>query len=390
MPRVAPFEGLVFDPGVVGPLERVTAPPYDVISDVRRDRLLRASPYSVVHLDLARGSADPKDPDGRYLRAARLISDWEAAGALRRSAEPSYYAYEMAFRLEGARRRIRGLLCAMDLEDWGGAVVPHERTMEGPVEDRLRLLRATRTQLSAVYGTVAGPVASLQGLLDEAAELPAPFQAVDDEGVRHRMWAVPGSVPVASWLQDRSLLIADGHHRYTTSLRYRAERRADTGPGPWDAVLTLIVDVGTQDLPVLPFHRVAREVAGAVEGTRVRDLAEILSEIDDARLTYGVVTVEDDSLVHRVARLRGDPPTVRALHAEVLDGRVPAGSLRFVPDASEAEAAVRAGEAAAAYLLPPTSTDRIRRVVEAGERLPQKSTYYWPKPRTGMVMRPLA
>ena len=163
MPRVSPFTGLVFDPDVTGPLEVVTAPPYDVIGEAERRAFLSSSPYSVVHLDLseADGGRD------RYERAAELLATWRREGALVQSAEPGYVAYEMRFRLEARERTIRGLLCALQLEDWGGAILPHERTMPGPVEDRLRLLRATRANLSAVYGTVTGPVPALASLLDE-------------------------------------------------------------------------------------------------------------------------------------------------------------------------------------------------------------------------------
>jgi uncharacterized protein (DUF1015 family) len=384
MPHISPFTGLVFDPSVAGPLEVVTAPPYDVIGESERRAFLSSSPYSVVHLDLSEGA------DDRYQRAADLLATWRSEGALVADAEPRYHAYEMRFRLHARARRIRGLLCALQLEDWGGGVLPHERTMPGPVEDRLRLLRATRTNLSAVYGTVSGPVPPLTSLLETVTAGRPSHAAVDAEGVGHRMWPVPAADAIPGWLASEPLLIADGHHRYTTALRYRDERRAVDGPGPWDSVLAFVVDACTEAPPVLPFHRLVTEEPAPVTGSRVRDLQEVLADIHDEELGYGIVARSDGGLVHLVAELRGPPPTVAALHEQVLgtdtadDGRI-----RFTPDAAIAEAAVRSGDALAAYILPPTTADAIRGVVERGQRLPQKSTFFWPKPLTGMVMRPL-
>ena len=375
----------MFDPAVAGPLEVVTAPPYDVIGEAERRTFLSSSPYSVVHLDLSEGSGG-RD---RYERAAHLLDRWRAEGAVVASPEPTYFAYEMRFRLDARERRIRGLLCALELEDWGGAVLPHERTMPGPVEDRLRLLRATRANLSAVYGTVAGPAPALASLLDRVADEPPIGTVADEEGVRHRLWVVPPDPGIAAEVAKQTMLIADGHHRYTTALRYRDERRETDGPGPWDAVLALVVDAEIEEPPVLPFHRVLDGDPVALDGVRVRDLQEVLAELDDRRMTVGLVTRADGAVIHTVATLQGAPPTVAALHDQVLGTATGDAGLRFTPDAVEAESAVRSGSASAAYLLPPTTADRIRAVVERGERLPQKSTFFWPKPRTGMVLRML-
>ena len=385
MPRISPFTGLVFAPAIAGPLDVVTAPPYDVIDEEERRAFLASSPYSVVHVDLSEGSGE----HDRYERAAHLVGAWRAEGALVASPEPAYFVYEMRFRLEARERRIRGLLCALELEDWGGLVLPHERTMPGPVEDRLRLLRATRTNVSPVYGTVAGPVPALAALLDEVSDRPPLGEVVDEEGVTHRVWPAPTAPVVAAELAELPLLIADGHHRYTTALTYRRERRAVDGPGPWDAVFALVVDAATEAPPVLPFHRLLEGPPPPLDGVRVHDLQEVLAEIDDDGMRVGVVRRDGGALLHTVATLPGAPPAVAALHERVLGTATDGAGVRFTPDAAAAEGAVRSGAASAAYLLPPTTTERIRAVVERGERLPQKSTFFWPKPRTGMVMRAL-
>ena len=393
MPRIGPFAGLTYDVAAAGSLDRLTAPPYDVISEPHGDRYRSGSPYNIVHLDLAED--DPEAATGRaadpYEAAGERLRRWIADGIFVRSPEPMYFAYEMRFSLGGRHRRIRGLLCAMDLEPWGGDVVPHEQTMPGPVEDRLRLLRATGTHLSPIYGIISGPNRPLAGLLDEVAGTPPPFAVLDEERVEHRMWPVAGTVDVATWLAQERLLIADGHHRYTTALRFRLELDADTGPGPWDRILTLIVDAGVQDVPVLPYHRLlltgtaASGGSGGVEAAP--DLLSVLDGVDDDTLRYGTATrSEDGRLRFGLHRLTGEPPTVAALHHQVLDRIAPEDALRFTHDAEDAAAAIRSGVAVTAYLLPPTSPDRIRAVVERGERLPRKSTFFWPKPRTGMVL----
>lgn len=231
MPQVSPIDALVYDTAVAGPLDRLTAPPYDVISESRRRSYLDGSAHNIVHLDLAEGSDDPSAPDSRYAGAAELLAEWRARGILRPTGS-AYFAYETRFALDGHDRILRGVFCALELEPWGGSVLPHEETMDGPIEDRLQLLRATRTHLSAIYGTVSGPSRPLAELLGSVASKTPMSFVRDREGVEHRLWRLEPSEPVRAWLADEPLLIADGHHRFATALAYRDERRRDDGPGP--------------------------------------------------------------------------------------------------------------------------------------------------------------
>ena len=389
MPRVSPFRALTYDGGVAGPLDELTAPPYDVISDPRRERLLAGSPYNVVRLDLADGPHDPAVEGNRYERAAELLASWRSSGVLSLDDEPAYHVYEMRFELGGATRVTRGIFAAMDLEPWGGSVLPHEDTMPGPVEDRLCLVRATRAHLSPIYGTVAGPLAAFRALLDDVTGSEPEAEVTDDEGVRHRRWRFPADARIAAWLAELPLLIADGHHRYTTALAYRDERRAVSGPGPWDRILTLIVDAASEHVPVLPYHRVQLTGDPPAGGEPVSSLPHLLRALDDDELTYGTARRSGRGVRLELHRLDGRPPTVDVLHREVLDRSAAGGSLRFTHDADDAVRAVAAGTAVTAYLLPATTPQRILAAVEAGERLPRKSTFFWPKPRTGMVMMPI-
>ncbi|HSJ51780.1 MAG TPA: DUF1015 domain-containing protein [Actinomycetota bacterium] len=386
MPRLHPFVGLRFDPARVGSFERVTAPPYDVISSGEHARLLAASPYNVIRLDLGRIPGRFENDDQRYDDAARELRAWREDGILVPTPTPAYYPYEMRFSLHGRRRRVRGVLGAVELEEFGNGIVPHERTMAGPVTDRLRLLRAMRANLSSVYAVFEGPSRELAAWLDDAAAGEPDAELVDVDGVEHVMWTADPQPGVAGTLDGVSLLIADGHHRYATALRYRKEQRAELGPGPWDLAMMFVVDATLEQPPVLPYHRIQVAGEAPTAGSRVRDLEEVLESVDDDKLLYGVVTWEDGALVHRVDEVTGRPPVVCRLHEQQLAGAD--DRLRYTPDAVAAEAAVRGRQAVAAYLLPATDAVTIRTVVDAGAKLPQKSTFFWPKPRTGLVIRP--
>jgi uncharacterized protein (DUF1015 family) len=262
--------------------------------------------------------------------------------------------------------------------------------MEGPIVDRLALLRASRTHVSAIYATADGPIEPLDELLTVVTSGATTAELVDEQFVRHRLWTIDGDPGVAGWLAARRLMIADGHHRYATALRYRGERDATDGPGPWDGLLALVVDGATEVVPVLPFHRVQTSGPVPDAGEAVHDLEAARAALSDDRLTAALVfRGPDGELAYRVLTLHGDPPTVRALHEQVLDARVPEAGIEFEPDLGDAVRSVADGSALAAYLLPPTTPARIRSVVERGERLPRKSTYFWPKPRTGMILMPL-
>jgi uncharacterized protein (DUF1015 family) len=385
MPRISPFAGLRFDRSRVGSLERVTAPPYDVISRIEHERLLDGSPFSVIRLDL--GDDPERSHHARYAEAAALFETWRRDGVLIPTDGPVFVAYEMRFRLHGNARRVRGVVAAVELEDWGGGILPHEQVMDGPVQDRLEHLREVRIDLSCIECVYLGPDEAIGAWLDEATRGEPDGSVTDADGVDHRVWVRPGDAALAERLSAHDLMIADGHHRYTTALRYRDEMRARHGAGPWDATMMLLIDAALEEPPVLPFHRIQREGAAAdAGGVRVRDLEEVLESLEDRKLLFGIATLEDGAIVHRVAELTGEPPTVCRLHEAVLD--VDAEAFRYTPDAVAAEAAVRSGDAVASYFLPATDAATIRSVVASGERLPQKSTFFWPKPRNGLILRP--
>jgi uncharacterized protein (DUF1015 family) len=387
---IAAFRGLLYDPAVVGDLAAVTAPPYDVVLPHERDQLHRSSRYNIALVDL--GADVEGAPEEKYTRAGQILRGWRQEEVLVPTDDPAVFPYEMAFGYRGEPRRVRGILVEVGLEPLGpdGAILPHERTMAAPVEDRLRLMRATAADLSPIYAVAGGPSAPQAELLDRAARRPPALQLADEDGVVHRLWVEPLPEDLRRWYRDQSLLIADGHHRYQTALAHREERRAREGPGPWDAALMLVVDAATERPPVLPIHRVLRvDRLPDLPGERVHGLEEVLARLVEDDLRFGAAFRTETGLTHLVGRLQGEPPTVAALHRQILDGLRGVREVRFVPDAALAEADVREGHADLALFLPPARVEHVRAVVAAGGTLPQKSTYFWPKPRTGLVIRPL-
>jgi uncharacterized protein (DUF1015 family) len=391
VPTIAPFDGLLYDPARVGDLAAATAPPYDVILPHDVARYHRASPHNIARVDLGVGEG----PQEKYTHAGEILRRWRDEGALIPVGRPAVYPYEMRFAYRAREHRVRGLIVEVGLEPWGRQIVPHERTMPGPVEDRLAHLRATAANLSPIYAVAAGPSEAQTALLDRTGSRPPDRELTDEEGVRHRLWVETDdgggeTDTLAAWYREQSLLIADGHHRYQTALAHREQMRSTSGPGPWDGVMMLVVDSASEHPPVLPIHRVVSvDPVPEIPGDRVRDLGEVLAWLAEDDLRFAAAVHRNDELVHLVGRLEGEPPTVSELHRSLLDPMPGVRELGFVQDPALAEEMVHTGRFDLAFFLPPARVESVRAVVEQGGQLPQKSTYFWPKPRTGMVIRPL-
>lgn len=377
MTQIRPFSGLLLPPEASSrPGDGPAVPP---------GRPGRGDPerlYRPGRRDAPRGGTRGAREGGVRERGARVPGGAETG--------PALFPYEMRFQHDGRPRAVRGVIVEAALEPWGRSIVPHERTLRVSTSGGLRRLRAARANLSPVYALVRGPVPALASFLAGEVRRAPDWELVDGAGTRHRLWVSrQGLAAVTTALARETLLLADGHHRYAAALAHRERRRRAAGPGAWDGLMMLVVDAADQDPPVLPIHRVVVQPPWpAPAGERVRDLAEVLAGLDDGAGTYGSVTLEDGVATHRVASLPDPPPVVGALHRRVLDALAP-GALRFVPDAVAAENAVLTGSGRSAFLLPPTTVERVWDTVAAGRRLPEKSTYFWPKPRSGMLVRPL-
>jgi uncharacterized protein (DUF1015 family) len=433
MVAAAPFRGLRFDPAVVGEHAQVTTPPYDVISPEARDAYEAMSPYNVVRLILARprpgddpgaGSGGPGTGPGAggtgttgYRHAADLLATWWAEGVLHRDPSPCLYIYEETYELEGEPRVQRGVLASVALDDSGTWVVPHERTMAAPVADRLRLLEATEVNLSPVFGVYAGAGGPAEVLDDVTAAKPA-LDCVDETGVRHRLWVVDDPERIAAWrgrMTAQRVLIADGHHRYRTSLAYRDAMRAAHGgrPGPWDELLMFLVDADLHGPAVLPIHRLLADVDGETvlaglegdfdvqEAGSPAEAEERLGRLPADAVAFGlyaggrswVLAARDPAELAAEAGRDRRMLDVEVLHGPVLTKRLGVsdfeGRVAYQSDLTAGVATVDAGAAASLLILRPAPFATVAETAAGGETLPQKTTFFYPKPRDGLVLRPL-
>jgi uncharacterized protein (DUF1015 family) len=419
MAGVEPFKALHYDLSKVGSLADVAAPPYDVIDDAQRAELASRSPYNVVELDL------PRDPAGGdpYEHAGELLAEWKSDGALVDDGEPAIWALSQDYTApDGRRMTRRGFLARVRLAEYGEGVRPHERTQPGPKEDRLRLTRATKHNMSPIFSLHPGD--AWQHI--EPALGGDPWDEVTDaDGTTHRVWRVADAAvheAIASELADGELLIADGHHRYETALTYAREIGGD---GPHNYVLMALVSLEDPGLTVFATHRMLKDL-GQSEQEAIRDAAlssfelteldstdDLVPEPDEPPVSFGYM----DSHHGKPFRLRLKPEGEAALD-EILADRSPAyrrldaaaleelflknavgltpddiaakKGLGYTPDAASAVAKLAAKEYDAAFFLRPTPVEQVREVADAGETMPPKSTYFFPKLLTGIVFNPLA
>ena len=338
MADVKPFRAERYDEQRAGLLEQLVAPPYDVISPEQREEYRARSRYNVVHLTL------PDDEE----QAARDLTAWRSEGVLERDASPAYWFLSQDYvGPDGIERTRSGLVASLRAEPYeNGVVLPHERTHSGPKEGRLRLLRATKTQLEPIF------------LLYEGEPLDPPAREPDLRSGGDKLWRIDDGPDFS----DTELLIADGHHRYETALAYAGE-----GGSPY--LMVVLVPTRQKGLTIFPTHRVAAHVNGA-HGTPIGEPGDELP---------GVVLYRGG----RYELLEGD-----GLDVDVVERLAPAG-VTYTPQRAEAVATVDRGEAEAAFLLRPTRIEDVWEVARSGRTMPQKSTYFYPKLTSGLLFHPL-
>jgi uncharacterized protein (DUF1015 family) len=437
VPEIRPFRALRYDPEVATDLAVVVAPPYDVIGPELQRRLLDRHPRNVVRLDLP--PVEPgDDPDERYRRAARTLAAWRSDGTFHKDPRPAIYVYEQVYRVPGSgvERTQRGFFARLRLEAFGpeSGVLPHERTLAAPREDRYRLLRATGVNTSPVVGLYDDASGGASAILASIAARRPDIDVTDDDGVVHRLWVAPADGDNADHVAELvriaardAVTIADGHHRYETALRYRDERRmsrsCEEDPA-FDYLLMLFLETTAEPLTVLPTHRVVRGLgpgglASLQEGLPgLFDIARANRQALDAAFgaglaaggegRFGLWTRTGGSILtaRRDAFRSGEPPGGAALgeldvtilgsaleRLAGIDAAAVAGGQRVAYTKSVAEALdwVDRGVdgADAAFLLEPTPVASISAVAREGDVMPQKSTYFYPKALTGLVINPL-
>jgi uncharacterized protein (DUF1015 family) len=415
---ISPLYALHYDLDRTGGLAPVAAPPYDVIDADQRAELLARSPYNVVEIDL------PQDPAGGdpYAHAAATLAAWRAVGVVTEDREPALWALEQDYTGPDGRRHTRhGLFARVRVEDYGpGRIRPHERTHPGPREDRLRLTRATRANLSPIFALYDGdawsPVAPHLG--------GDPFGGLtDDDGTTHRLWRIGDASAIAAVqeaLAPAELLIADGHHRYETARVYADEVGGD---GPHRHVLMCLVALRDPGLTIFPTHRLltvlddGRRVALRDAIRRDWDVEEIAEqELEprpgaDGRVRIGYLdahhgrplrlTLKDPATA--AAALPGRPEAYRRLDTAVTEALLLQRALGMSEDdiahlrgldyarsTAEARERVRSGDVQAGLFMGPAPVELVREVAAAGEVMPPKSTYFFPKIPTGLLFNPLS
>ena len=436
MATVRPFQGILYDPRRVD-LSKVVAPPYDVITPQEQQRLYRQDPHNVVRL--IAGEVWPTDSpeDNKYTRAAGFFSEWLEEGVLHREKGPRLYAYRQQFvdPTSGATRARVGIIGVVELEPFGAGVLPHERTHARAKADRLSLTRAVGANLSPVFALYDDPQSAVSRIIEPVITEPPGFSMTTAGKEHHRVWAIadPGRVRELTGVFTASrLYMADGHHRYETALNFRNRQRMEHPDAPRDAafnyVLMLLVDVDDPGLAILPTHRVLRDLEGFDSADLLRrlgarhrvtvhaDRAALLADMRDPTSDHRIGLALSGTLavpfpVHGGGQAggpsiyatvdvasagAGDPVSqldVSVLHREIFENELEISESmleqeRYLTYSRAVEPALtqveRAGAQAAFLLRPPAVADVVA-VARAGQVMPQKSTYFFPKPLSGIV-----
>lgn len=437
MATIIPFRGAQYDIAAAGAIGDLVCPPYDIISHEHQQALYRKSPYNVVRLEFGLESPADSASDNRYTRSAAQLEEWFRSGILTQRDRPAFYIYEMDFRSGGRHRKLRGFIGLVKLEDYeSGVVKPHETTLSGPKTDRLNLLRACRAHFSQIFSLLPDQEGTIAQVLGSTTGKPE-LETKSDDGVVHRLWTMSKQEHVDMIVRataGKNIFIADGHHRYDTALNYRNERRAAAGSASgqegFDFVPMFLARMEDPALTVLPAHRVLFNLKDFHPRKFENDLQQYfdIERIDFTKRSEAADrSTVLDTMAHRAERSHTFGMRVKGEHCyylltlrseSAMDGIVPAKApayrrldvsilhhliidrllgvavethklglnIEYIKDANEAIGRVESGEAEVLFLMNPTKVREVREVAAAGERMPQKATYFYPKLLTGLVM----
>ena len=421
MAEIRPFRGVLYEEAKLGgDLSDVVAPPYDVIPDGMREELYNKNKYNIIRLILGKDAPGDNADDNKYIRARKTVEEWLESGVFARDNKESFYVYRQEFTAAGKKRSRIGFLGLMKIDDPGdNIVVPHERTHSKPKEDRLNLIKEVEGNLSPIFTLYDDPKGVIKGVLDNVSS-GEPHVDIDLDGVRHRLWRLSDAhniETIVRCMAGKRVFIADGHHRYEVSRTYRDMRRKDPDyDGSADHVLMYFADMSDpENLTVLATHRVIKEMPLSIEEAEIKlseffsvtkcaSLGELMSMVENRPgHVFGLFAGSEKYLFLKpkdegvLLGLIEDDRTddwkdldVSVLHSAVLKSILSVshaeGNITYVRDAEEGEALVRGGSHTAAFFLKPTRIDQLRAVAEHGEVMPQKSTYFYPKLLSGLVI----
>jgi uncharacterized protein (DUF1015 family) len=411
MAEVVPFKGVLFNVLKVskGSGEELLAPPYDIISPEKRHQLYEKSPYNIVRVDFGIKTSGDDEQDNRYSRAKALLDTWLKEQALVTNRTPGYFAYEITYAVDGKALTLRGFLGLVRLEPFGkGNIHPHEYTHSKPKKDRLELMRACEANISPIFSIYNSPEKKASSLLADVAGTKPYIEAAEDNGSIHRLWPIEDRVSVDTItleLADKAVFIADGHHRYETALEYQKEMRKKEGisdkPKPYDYVLMFFANMADEGLTILPTHRLAKDLPGDALDLLSTDFdiekmdlkTDITGTIAGKRDVYGFYTGGETwyCLSYKGEGIHGVPPVLKDLDVTVLHDLIfkqllDIENVSYEMDVQKCLQAVQSGEFRAAFFLNPTGVYDVERVALASLRMPPKSTYFYPKLMTGMVL----
>lgn len=437
MAKIIPFRGIVYNRARVGSLADLVCPPYDIISPTVQQELYRKSPNNVVRLEYGLESPGDTEDDNRYTRASTLFDEWSKTDVLHQDQEPAFYIYEMEYKTGSKVKRLRGFVCLVRIEDYdSGIVKPHETTLSGPKTDRLNLLRACKASFSQIFSLFSDPQGILQSQL--AAISGKPDMAVKSgDGIIHRVWRLTNKQGIATLtreIADKPFFIADGHHRYDTALNYRNERRKAactvTGEEGYNYVAMFLARLEDPGLTILPAHRALFNLDGfqpqrfeddlgrfftieridfdkKSEGKDLHTILDTMAHRADHAHVFGMRVKGEHSFYLLTLRdaadmdalLPGKSPAYRRLDVSILhhliidkllgikmDTHKLGLNIEYVNDAVEADKRVHDGNIELVFFMNPTKVREVKEVAAAGERMPQKATYFYPKLLTGLVI----
>ncbi|MCL6611828.1 MAG: DUF1015 domain-containing protein [Peptococcaceae bacterium] len=445
MAAIIPFRGIRYNPEKVKNLADVVTPPYDVIDHAAQERYYRKHPYNIIRLEYGKVNEGDGPGGNRYTRAAAHFSQWMGEDVLVREKTPALYLYDQEFAAAGRKKVRSGFICAVKIEPYErGVVLPHEETLPKHKADRLELMRACRANFSPIFGLYADPEMAVTGALRQAAGRREPDAAFTDEnGEIHRLWVISDGETVRSvqrTMAEKRIFIADGHHRYETAMNYRAERAAagDTGTEAYNYVMMTLVNLYDPGLVILPTHRLVRNVDQGdisalpqrllenfrLEEFRLSPQRENFKEFLDLlagrgadpagrwkhRHVFGIYTgggklflaslKNEDGLAELMPQ--GKSPAwqgldVSVLHCLIVEKHLGIGPellakgdhVTYTREEEGALAAVDSGEYQLALFLNPTMVEEVTEVAANTEKMPQKSTFFYPKMITGLVINPL-
>src|SRR3989338_2674380 len=416
MTQIKPFQAVHYNPEKIKNISQVVCPPYDVISKEQQIRLHNASPYNFVHIDLGKDQPRDNDTDNRYTRAQKLYEDWIREGVLQQDQQPCIYFYKQEYRIVGQRYSRLGFIALMKLQEDGDAkIFPHENTHSAAKEDRFKLTSMLKSNLSPIFVVFSDKKKTAESIFAKHFEQQPPlFDVKDEDGVRHMMWRLdePKYIrEICDALEEQKFFIADGHHRYEVAQEYRKHRlknRPKTDGSPFDYVMTYFTNMESKDLQIFPIHRVIKKMPKAldfleeyfrIDKIKVRDdLAVLLAKSGKNECTYDLymrdgiklLRLKNKALIDQ--NIREGSKDYRHLDATILKHfifdklGITSDNITYVKDIQPAMAMVDHKEADASFILNPVQIQHMKAIALNGERMPPKTTYFYPKVLSGLTV----